>query len=319
MQEKILSICIPTYMRNPILKQCLDSIIIQVDDELKSKINILIFDNCSNDGTDILCEEYAKRNSFIQYIKNEKNIGPDGNFLKILSFNLNSKFCHLMSDDDVYVPNSLKQLVEFLEANSNLDFVYLNISYFTESKYNDSIEHKQLYSNKFVKPFITKKKLFKYIKNELSFLSGMVFNTRKINLDNSDLFLNTNWLQSYILFNSTIDSNKKLGFYSKVVVSKRDNVYEPNYDRFKVFGSNYYNLVKYGYNKCGYSKHQLKKMLSNRYLKLIYWAKCNDINKSKYKDIINISKQEKLLSVLLVNKIPSFIYKLYYKVKHRKD
>ncbi|UKI50231.1 MAG: glycosyltransferase [Clostridium sp.] len=43
MCHKILSICIPTYMRSTKLKECLDSIIKQFDNDIISKIDIIIF------------------------------------------------------------------------------------------------------------------------------------------------------------------------------------------------------------------------------------------------------------------------------------
>lgn len=319
MRHKILSICVPTYMRSTKLKECLDSIIKQFDNDIISKIDIIIFDNCSFDDTFELCNEYMEKFENIKYIRNETNIGPDRNFLKILSTKLNSDFCHLMSDDDVYCDGKLKKLVEFLEKHNSLHFIYVNIMYFSENIIDYSLEHKKLYNGKKLAPYLSKKEFIKCVNNEISFLSGMIFNTKKINLNNSEKFINTNWLQSYMLFNSTIDSEKKLAFYSDVVVAKRDLLYEPDYDRFKVFGRNYYNLLKYGYEICGYQKKQLTKLLVSRYLKLIYWAKCNNIDRTKYKDIIDISKKEKYIKVLLFNCLPSFVCKLYYKLRHRRS
>lgn len=319
MNSKILSICIPTYMRSAKLKKCIESIVKQFDNEVINKVDLLIFDNCSQDDTSVICNQYIHKYNNIKYIRNENNIGPDKNFLKILSFKLNSKFCHLMADDDMYCEKSLKDLIHFLEKYNDLDFVYVNIIYFVEDILNNSIEHKKLYNGKELLPYLSKKKFVKCVNNEISFLSGMIFNTKTINLNNSNDFVGTNWLQSYMLFNSTIKSEKKLAFYSKVVVAKRDLLYEPDYDRFKVFGRNYYNLLKYGYEVCGYSKKQLIKLLISRYLKLIYWAKCNNIDKNRYKDIINISKENKYIKVLLFNCVPSFVCKFYYKIKHKRS
>lgn len=319
MDERILTICVPTYMREKKLNECLESIVNQIDDDIRQKVYLYIYDNNSSDGTFELCQKYIEKYDYIRYIRNEINIGPDRNFLKILSTSFHSQFCHLMSDDDLYCKNTLKKLINYLEQHTDLSFVYLNVMYFTEDKLDYLMKHKQLFYGNESGTYLSKVEFIKYVKNELSFLSGMIFNTKKINLNNSEKFINTNWLQSYMLFNSTIDSEKKLAFYSDVVVAKRDLLYEPDYDRFKVFGRNYYNLLKYGYEICGYQKKQLTKLLVSRYLKLIYWAKCNNIDRTKYKDIIDISKKEKYIKVLLFNCLPSFVCKLYYKLKHRRS
>ena len=62
----LLTIAIPTYNRKNLLKRALESIISQ----LNSRIEVLVSDNASDDGTDEMMAEYFP---MIRYIKNETN------------------------------------------------------------------------------------------------------------------------------------------------------------------------------------------------------------------------------------------------------
>lgn len=77
MEEKrpLLSICIPTYNRASILEKTLDSIVLQLDDD----IEIVISDNCSTDNTEEVGRKYAGKYDNIKYYRNEVNV-RDANF-----------------------------------------------------------------------------------------------------------------------------------------------------------------------------------------------------------------------------------------------
>ena len=76
--KPLLSICIPTYNRAEFLKDALDSILRQINENNKDKVEICISDNASEDNTEELVEEYQKKSPIpIIYHKNEKNMGAD--------------------------------------------------------------------------------------------------------------------------------------------------------------------------------------------------------------------------------------------------
>ena len=58
-----LSICIPTYNRAEYLKEALDSIIKQINDTNRDKVEICISDNASEDNTKELIENYRKKHN----------------------------------------------------------------------------------------------------------------------------------------------------------------------------------------------------------------------------------------------------------------
>lgn len=312
---KILSICIPTFNRSKKLSNCLDSIVLQFDDKLVEEVDVHIFDNDSTDNTEEVCKNYMNKYSFIYYHKKNENVGPDKNFLSILKSDIQSQFYHLMSDDDIY-RDKIKGLSNYLKENSDLHFVYLNIEYFWENEYDASIRHKRMSAINKNLINLKKSEFIKIVKNELSFLSGMIFNSKYINSKNEEQFYNTNWLQSYMLFNSTINSNGHLGFFAKVTVSKRNINENPGYNPIIVFGENYYNLLKYAWENCKYNKKEMKKLLSSRWIKLIYWAKITGKNKKEWMRLIEIAKNEKMNKVILFSKLPRFIAILFHKTKN---
>lgn len=313
--NKTLTICIPTYNRRKFLEECINSIIYQVDDDIRPLLEIYIFDNASNDGTREYCEKLTSDYSYIRYFRNSENLGPDGNFYKILKCNVNSCFKHLLSDDDKYAPGALKSLLEFLSEHSDLHFVYLNYASFKSDESN--VISKALNPANDTFTYITKYKLISIIRNEYSFLSGMVFNSSAINLEGVDKFTKTYWLQSYALFKSTVNSENKLAFFGLITVYKRSDDVAASYNMFKVFGSNYFELAKFAYENCGYDKKQMQKMVSIRWKKLLFWAKLNNFDKSEYRDIILISKKEKYLKkILIYAKMPHWFCVLYHKLKY---
>lgn len=111
MSEILLSICIPTYNRGTLLNLNLLEIIKQAN-QLKNKIEICISDNASIDKTDEIIKLLPISDYVIlKYFKNEKNIGPDLNYLNAVNL-ASGKYCWFMGSDDIISPNSLNKLFQ---------------------------------------------------------------------------------------------------------------------------------------------------------------------------------------------------------------
>lgn len=77
-EKPLVSICIPTYNRCDLLHQTIESMLEQ--EEFKSgKVEIVISDNTSTDGTQKLGSDYAEKYPNIFYFRNKENI-KDRNF-----------------------------------------------------------------------------------------------------------------------------------------------------------------------------------------------------------------------------------------------
>lgn len=110
----LLSICIPTYNRSYVLKQAIESIVIQKD--FNQQVELVISDNCSDDDTRQVVELYQKSYSNIKYIRNEENIGAEDNIIKVLCFG-EGKFLKLINDYTVLKEGSIRKILELIQKH----------------------------------------------------------------------------------------------------------------------------------------------------------------------------------------------------------
>ncbi|EKD23710.1 MAG: glycosyl transferase family protein [uncultured bacterium] len=117
MTKPLLSICIPTYNRAHYLKDCLESVVCQFDDEeVYRQVEIVISDNASEDNTEELVKEYQRRFKNINYFKNKENIGFDLNVVNSVE-KASGMYCWYMGDDDAICNGGIKFMLDFLKGN----------------------------------------------------------------------------------------------------------------------------------------------------------------------------------------------------------
>ncbi len=110
-----LAVCIPTHNgRRNQLRELLDSIALQEFD--KKRIEICISDNASNDGTEEMVAQYAKRTDVaIQYFRFPTDMGVK-NFIRAISL-AQSEYCWLMGSDDAMTPGAIQAVLEMLDQH----------------------------------------------------------------------------------------------------------------------------------------------------------------------------------------------------------
>jgi abequosyltransferase len=101
--KNLLSFCIPTYNRCDILRECLTDLISKIEGY---NFDILISDNCSDDGTEALVRSFQARYANIKYFKQAVKLDVDVNFSFILGKS-ESKYTWLLGDsyriEDIYL------------------------------------------------------------------------------------------------------------------------------------------------------------------------------------------------------------------------
>lgn len=105
-----LSICIPIYNR----KNDLDALLENIKEEIKlfeESIEVVISDNCSNDGVGEIIEKYRKVFKNFKYNRNKKNMGFDYNLNKVILLS-EGRYIWLMGSDDRLAKNSIIYLFE---------------------------------------------------------------------------------------------------------------------------------------------------------------------------------------------------------------
>lgn len=112
--RKLLTISVPTYNRADYLDICLDSICRQLRGH-EDMVELIVSNNCSQDHTDEIVNKYIADGSPVRYVKNQENIGMDGNIYQ--AFRLaTGKYVWVFSDDDILLDGSLEKMLALLQS-----------------------------------------------------------------------------------------------------------------------------------------------------------------------------------------------------------
>ena len=117
MKEKI-DVLLATYNGETYLKEQIESILNQT----YQNISLIISDDCSQDGTREILEQYAKKDERIKLYFQEKNLGYIKNFEFLLK-QVQSKYFMLSDQDDVWKNNKIEKSMETMN-NQGADFVF---------------------------------------------------------------------------------------------------------------------------------------------------------------------------------------------------
>ena len=319
--SKLLTISVPTYNGSKTIRNMLEILLPQCDD----RVEVIICDNASTDDTGDIIEEYVQKYSFVQHIRNERNIGPDSNFLLCMK-KAKGKYTLLLSDDDILVENSLPKILGFLEENEDMGLVYLNAVGFHEKYRNvDSCVRyqKAIYDDKM---FVTKdRKLFMdYAGRMWGFLSCFICLTDAINsIENPDQYKKTNWLQSYIHVLCADYGEKKLGVISRPLIGAGIYSIVSNFDSAQVDGVNYRKMLDFAIDH-GFNKKQLDVLFVWRicYIskRAIIKERAAGVQKTNVKTLVNCTKCYPAVWIKLYPFIiaPKWICKIIVSINEKK-
>ncbi len=123
MNNIMISICIPTYNRKNELKRLLESLESDFNNE---QLEIIINDNCSNDGTEEMIHRIQKNTSCIKYKKNDRNYGFDYNLNQCV-LRSSGKFIWFLGSDDLVIEGAVKKLIKNITENENIYILEGNI------------------------------------------------------------------------------------------------------------------------------------------------------------------------------------------------
>ncbi len=124
MGRKLVSAIITTHGRLDLLKKAIES----VKKQTYSNIEIIVVDDCSEDGT----REWAQREREFTYIYIPKNESKGGNYARNQGIiNSQGEYIAFLDDDDTWDNTKIEKQVKLIESNVKLGFVYCgyNICY----------------------------------------------------------------------------------------------------------------------------------------------------------------------------------------------
>ena len=110
-----LSIGLPVYNGEKYLAESLDALLGQSHEDFE----LIISDNASTDGTAEICRRYAKQDSRIHYVRQQRNIGcaPNHNFLVGQA---RGELFKWASSDDLYARDLLKRCIDALNEDPRI-------------------------------------------------------------------------------------------------------------------------------------------------------------------------------------------------------
>jgi len=124
--SKLLTIGIPTYNRVDTISACLKNL---SKSQISKKVDILIIDNASNDGTFDYIKNTFKNEEF-EILKNKKNLGFSGNTIELIK-RCKTEYLIWNPDEDEIITENIKNLIIFLNSNKPS---LVSTQYFIENK-----------------------------------------------------------------------------------------------------------------------------------------------------------------------------------------
>lgn len=130
-----LTIGIPTYNGEAYIPTALDSVIKQITVALEPRVDILISDNASTDGTPEIVKTYQNTHPIrIHYFRNESNLGYDKN-VDMLFKKASGQFIWILGDDDALEDGAISHVLNILDHNPDIKAIQVNFD-----KYDKKLE-----------------------------------------------------------------------------------------------------------------------------------------------------------------------------------
>jgi len=114
-----VSIVIPVYNRESLVRRALDSAIEQTYKDLE----ILVVDDASTDETVKVVNEYTLLDKRIRFIRNDHNLGPVKNWIRSVELS-RGEFLNILWSDDWLEPEAIEHLLWPLEKFSYIGFSF---------------------------------------------------------------------------------------------------------------------------------------------------------------------------------------------------
>ena len=134
----LLSICIPSYNRLDCLDNCLNSILISSKEVNDFDFEVCISDNFSDQDPMEIIKKYNNQLK-IKFNRNKKNLGFALNAIKSVEIST-AKYAWMIGNDDLILPNTLRDLKDIFKKNIDTDYFFIN-SYYLNSKYLQNFSH----------------------------------------------------------------------------------------------------------------------------------------------------------------------------------
>jgi glycosyltransferase involved in cell wall biosynthesis len=256
-KEYLLTIAIPTYNRAKILDGSLAILKLQFS-SLKYPVEIIISDNCSSDNTADIVEKHICDGMPIKYIRNQENLGMDGNFVQCFRM-AKGQYVWCLGDDDYLAEGALDYLLSILH-NKSYGLIHSAI--------------RRKYHEGFIE-YTNKKKYISNISYWVTFISANIVNTDYVEEINFEKYMGTFFTLIPLYLTAAIRSSCNVYIYRQLFHELgKDAKTNGGYNLFKVFLENYLSVWKTFSRKAGmnfiYYENEKKKLFTQFVVVWVY-------------------------------------------------
>lgn len=301
MNNKLLTISIPTYNRSSFLEVCLQKLklsFLKLSDSDRSLVSIFISDNSDNNDSMILVHSGILDGIDFVYFKNENNIGSDQNLANCYS-KPKSDYVMLIGDDDYVEDYFFEKTLPLLKLEK-FDIIFLkhygltnHRAQFTTNKNNVRVVH-----------FKDVESLLIHRNIAITFISSMIFRRSRYCDNEVNEGVGTNLVQVNLAFNIINKKGQFIYTPNILVGATRNN--SGGYDPISIFLTNFFDLLK-KFNNLSLNPVQIFK-LKKKILFIFYSRNFAQYIRNKNEPLNNYQIQ-----ILDVHFNESLLYRLFYR------
>lgn len=225
--KPLLSLCIPTYNRAKFLNELIKKIGSQIQElENPELIEFIVSDNCSTDDTPGVVKHHIDNGVDIRYIRNERNLGMDGNFVSCFK-KASGSYIWLLGDDDYLVEDAICTIISILKTGE-YGLIHLN----------------QTINDGSIKNYSDTSSFFADVSYWITFISANIVNSRFVPEIDFDKYMGTYFTLIPLYMTSAIKMNNNVMIYRQIFDGGKDSSNNGGYNLFEVFVVNFLNIWK---------------------------------------------------------------------------
>lgn len=222
--EILLTLCIPTYNRAAVLDGNLQAIYKQIKGK-NLPIELIVSDNCSTDNTQAIVNNWINNGMSVNYIKNETNIGMDGNFAQCYRKAI-GKYVLVLGDDDYLIDGKLEKLLGYLNKG---DYGLVHLKTSSDSVLTDEV-------------FKDTPKFLQNVSFWITYITSNVVNTKYIVKYNFEQYFGTYLTIMPLYLTAATAHHENLIIHERVFADGIVSNTNGGYNFAEVFIINYLNL-----------------------------------------------------------------------------
>lgn len=252
--KPLLSLCIPTYNRAKFLDILIKKIGRQINElEDSELIEFIVSDNCSSDDTPSVVKRQMDNGIKIKYIRNEKNLGMDGNFVSCFK-KASGSYIWLLGDDDFLIEGALQLIISILKKG-DYGLIHLN----------------QTFNNSGIVTYSNKSSFLADISYWITFISANIVNSRFVPEIDFGKYMGTYFTLIPLYMTSAINYEENIMINKPIFEGGKDYSRNGGYNFFQVFVVNYLSIWEEMISVLPNKGRLIKKEKNNLFDKFLIW------------------------------------------------